>query len=125
MYYGYEMMSTLTFVPAGFVITVMTALSFTLVYAVGASRGARAAGVYSAVCTWITVAAFAADVVYAVASGQWKTFIEWYGTGPLFEMGLLALMFVGSMWFMAMSYSGTKRREEAGAEPARAEQGQR
>jgi hypothetical protein len=28
-----------------------------------------------------------------------------YGSGPLLEMGVLALLFVGSMWFMALRYT--------------------
>lgn len=113
MYFGFERMWTLTFVPAGFVIVVVASLSLGCVYLVGAAKGGCAAVRYTRVCSWALLAALAADVVYAALSGQWSVFMDWYGVGTMLEMGLLAFMWVETMWLMATSYSRGRAREDA------------
>lgn len=105
----------LTFVPAGFVIVMLGFVAFSLVYAVGATQGARPARRYLQVSTWLFLGLLAADIVYALLSGQMSRFLTMYGAMPLVEMGILAFMCVFAMWFMAVSYVNTKTKEETGA----------
>lgn len=111
MYYGYELMWTLTFVPVGFAIVMAASIAYCLVYAVGAARGGTAAARYLRACSMALVAASVGDVVYAAASGDGATFLAWYGVWPLLEMAVLGIMCVGSLWFMAMAYVRGKVRE--------------
>lgn len=104
MYHGYEMMWTFTFVPVGFVITMLAFLAFCFVYAVGASRGGAAAAAWVRFWGWAFLGASAADLVWAAATGSLGAFVELYGVTPLVEMTVLALLCVGSMWFMATAY---------------------
>lgn len=112
MYYGYELMWTLTFVPIGFVVVMASSMAYCIVYAVGASRGAEAASNYLTACNRAFVGASVATVVYAIASRQATTFFAWYGVGPLIEMAVLGAMCVGSLWFMASAYVRGKVREQ-------------
>lgn len=109
MYFGYEAMWTLTFVPIAFVLVMAVGSALALVYVVGASRGGRAGRRYVRVCMYLLGAGIVADVVYGVASGQFETFLRSYGWLPLVEMGFLGFMFIGSMWIMAMSYLSGKK----------------
>lgn len=111
MNYGYQGMWMLTFVPAGFVITMAAFLAMCLVYAVGASRGRRSAALWVRFWSIAFVVAAGADLVYGVATGQLGDFLRLYGFTPLAEMIILAVLCVGSMWFMAVSYVGSKRDE--------------
>jgi uncharacterized membrane protein YhfC len=43
--------------------------------------------------------------VWAVVSGQWRAFMIQFGFSPLAEMMLLAALFIGSMWWMAVRYA--------------------
>lgn len=110
MYFGYDIMWTLTFVPVAFVLVMAGGIALGLVYPVGSSKGTHAAATYVRVCTWGLIAALSADVLYGVVSGQFGRFLEMFGWTPLFEMGLLGLMFVGSMLLMAASYVSSKDR---------------
>lgn len=114
MYFGFELMWTLTFVPLGFAIVTVASLAFGCVYFVGASRGGAAAMRFTRIVGWAFVVALAADLVYGIAAGQWSRFFEWYGAGPMIEIVLLAFMWVMSMWLMAISYSRGRVREDAG-----------
>jgi hypothetical protein len=51
-----------------------------------------------------------ADIVFAVVSRQWEAFLLAYGLGSLLEMGILGLLFVGSMWFMALRYTQSLKK---------------
>jgi len=109
VYFGYDTMWTLTFVPVGFVLVMAVGIGLAFVYAVGASKGKQAAARYTRVWTIVLVVGLVADVTYAAVSGQWETFMSHYGIAPLIEMGVLAAMFVGAMWMMAASYVGSKK----------------
>ncbi len=124
MYYGYELMWTLTFVPVGFLIVMAASIGYCLVYVVGAARGSVAAARYLKACTISLLLASLADVVYALASGDAQTFLAWYGVWPLLEMAVLGVMCVGSLWFMAAAYVRGKSREAAaGAQKPSTEHG--
>ena len=109
MNYGYQSMWMLTFVPVGFVITMVAFCAMCLVYAVGAYRGRRSAAAWVRFWSVAFVLAAAADLTYGVATGQLEDFLRLYGLTPLAEMVILAVLCVGSMWFMAVSYVGSKR----------------
>lgn len=115
MYFGYAQMWLLTFVPAGFVIVMVGFVAFSLIYAVGATRGKKAAQRYLQVWTWLFLGLLAADIAYAITSGQMSSFLALYGVTPLIEMGMLAFMCVFGMWFMAVSYVNSKADDETGA----------
>jgi len=109
VYFGYETMWTLTFVPIGFALVMAVGIGLAFVYAVGAARGKQAAARYTRAWTIALVVGLAADMIYAAVSGQWATFLSHYGIAPLIEMGVLAAMFVGAMWMMATSYVGSRK----------------
>ncbi len=117
MYYGYELMWTLTFVPVGFVIVMAVSAAYCLVYLVGARRGGAAAARYLRWCSMLLAAASAANLAYALLSGDAATFLAWYGVWPLFEMLVVGMMCLGSMWFMATAYvRGELRRSGCAGE---------
>jgi len=115
VYFGYEAMWTFTFVPIAFVLVMVVGIALAFVYAVGAARGKQAAARYAQAWSIVFIVGFVADMTYAVISGQWAAFISAYGWAPVVEMGLLAAMFLGSMWMMAASYVGEKRGDASQA----------
>ena len=115
MYFGYGAMWTFTFVPIAFVLVMVVGVALGFVYAVGAARGKQAAARYTQAWTIVLLVGGAADLAYAVLSGQWATFISAYGWSPIIQMGLLATMFIAGMWMMAASYVGEKPRQGHGA----------
>ncbi len=54
-------------------------------------------------------------MVVAAVNGQLASFLTAFGWAPLVEMGALALMCVGSMWFMGTRYVADKRDDESPA----------
>jgi len=116
MYYGYERMWTLTFLPAGFIIALAASVAFALVYAIGAARGGTAARRFVRVWTWLLLAGLAADLLYAFVSGEFGEFVSAYGVLPLVEMGLLMMLCVGPVWFMAVGYARDKSDDSEQAE---------
>lgn len=105
MYFGYLSLQSLTFLAAGFVVVMTAGLGLILVYAVGTYRGKRAAQLWVRACVGVLVIGLAADMVFAVATRQWEAFLLAYGLGSFVEMVVLGLLFVGSMWFMALRYT--------------------
>ena len=105
MYSGYLSLQSFTFLAAAFWVVMASGIGLIGVYAVGASRGKRAAVLWTNACVSVLLLGVAIDVLFAVMSGQWEAFLLTYGSGPLLEMGVLGLLFVGSMWFMALRYT--------------------
>ena len=106
MYFGYEGMSRYSFLSVGFWVVMVSAFAFLLVYFVGSTRGRRAAQMWTDVCIALVLLGGAADVVWAIVTGEWRSFMMSYGFGPVGEMAVLALLFLGTMWFMAIRYTG-------------------
>jgi len=98
-------LQSFTFLAAAFWVVMVSGVGLIMVYAVGTYRGKRAAQLWTNACVALLFIGLAADVVFAVMSGQWDAFMNVYGSGPLLEMGILGLLFVGSMWFMAIRYT--------------------
>lgn len=109
MYFGYSEIWRFTFIPVGFVVTMVAFLALCCVYLYGMNRGGRAVARYVSVVGAGFVAASAIDLIVAVFNGQLARFTAVFGLAPLFEMAVLAVMCVGSMWFMAVSYANSKR----------------
>lgn len=109
MYFGYSQMYQFTFVPIGFVLVMTVGIALGLVYAVGARHGARGAERYTNAWSLVLLMGVALDIAYAVVRGEWQGFLRAYGWAPLFEMSVLAFLFLGSMLFMARSYVAGKR----------------
>ena len=105
MYFGLLPLSAYPFLLVGFLIVMVVGLSLCLVYLVGSSRGKRAAQMWTDACAGTLILASVADVVWAVFSGQWRSFMLQFGFGPLTEMVVLGALFVGTMWFMAIRYT--------------------
>ncbi len=105
MYFGYLSLQSFTFLAAGFLVVMVAGLGLILVYPVGMYRGKKAAELWVNACTAILVVGLVADVAFAVVTRQWEAFLLAYGLGSLLEMGILGLLFVGSMWFMAVRYT--------------------
>ena len=106
MYFGNAGMAQYTFLAVGFWVVMVSGFAFALVLAVGPTRGKRSARMWVNLCVAIAVLGAAADVVWAMATGEWRSFIANYGSGPLIEMVMLAVLFLGTMWFMAIRYTG-------------------
>jgi hypothetical protein len=109
VYFGYETMWTFTFIPIAFVLVMVGGIALAFVYAVGAAKGKAAAVAYTRVWTAVIVVGLAVNVGVAVINGQFGRFVELAGWSPLFEMGLLGVMFVVAMLLMATSYLGSKK----------------
>jgi drug/metabolite transporter (DMT)-like permease len=106
MYFGNAGLAHYTFLAIGFWVVLVSGIAFTLVYAVGSTRGKRAARLWTGLCVAIAVLGGIGDVVWAMAVGEWRPFMANFGAETLLEMGMLALLFLGSMWFMAIRYTG-------------------
>jgi len=102
---GGALLSDFTFLGAGFWIVMVTAFAFVLVFAVGATRGKRAAHLWTNACVAGLIIGMAADIAWAVFSGEGRHFLDVFGAGPLVEMTVLAALLLGSMWFMAIRYT--------------------
>ena len=98
-------LQSFTFLAAAFWVVMVSGVGLIMVYAVGTYRGKRAAQLWTNACVALLVVGLAADMAFAVLTGQWQSFMNVYGWGPLLEMGILGLLFVGSMWFMAIRYT--------------------
>jgi len=98
-------MAHYTFLGIGFWLVVVVAIAFALVYAVGPARGRRAARLWVRLCVAIAVIGALADVGWALISGELRRFVSAYGAVPLLEMAVLALLFLGTMWLMAIRYT--------------------
>jgi hypothetical protein len=110
VYFGYLSLQSFTFLAAGFFVVMTAGVGLILVYMVGAYRGRKAAELWVNACIAILVVGLIADIVFAVVSRQWEAFLLAYGLGTLLEMGLLGLLFVGSMWFMALRYTQSLKK---------------
>jgi hypothetical protein len=97
-------MASYGFLGAGFWVVMATVVGLVLVYPIGASRGRAAALAWIRACVLLLVTGGIAVIVWAVVSGQWQSFMLQFGFSPLAEMMLLAALFVGSMWWMAVRY---------------------
>ena len=98
-------LSTFTFIQAGFWLVMVIAFAFVLVFAVGAARGKRAAHLWTNACVTGLAIGTAADISWAVFSGEWRRFLQMFGPSPLVEMVVLAALLLGTMWFMAIRYT--------------------
>jgi hypothetical protein len=105
VYFGYAGLARYTFLAVGFWVVMVGGIAFALVFAVGPTRGKRAARMWTDLCVLLTVLGAASDVAWAIASGEWRSFVANYGWGPLIEMAVLAVLFLGTMWFMAIRYT--------------------
>ena len=90
---------------AGFWVVMAVGIALALVYAVGAKKGKRAAQMWTDVCVAALALGAVGVIAWALASGQLRSFLVQFGYGPLFEMLVLAALFIGSMWFMAVRYT--------------------
>lgn len=105
MDFGYAGFARYTFLLFGFWVVLVAGTAFVLVFAVGPTRGKRAARMWTDACVAFVVLGAIADVAWALAIGEWHRFVATYGYGPLAEMSVLALLFLGTMWFMAIRYT--------------------
>jgi len=105
VYFGYAGLSRYTFLAVGFWVVMVSGFAFALVYAVGHTRGKRAARQWTSLCVALALLGGAADVAWAVLTGEWRLFVANYGYGPILEMVVLAALFLGTMWFMAIRYT--------------------
>jgi len=105
MYFGLASLPTYSFVGIGFWVVMAAGLGLGTTFPIGKSRGRRAATRWINGCLLILVLGGAVDVALAAVSGQWQRFMLQFGFGPLAEMAVLATLFVGTMWWMAMRYT--------------------
>jgi hypothetical protein len=105
VYFGYEGFSRYPFLALGFWVVLVAGIAFALVFGVGSTRGKRAARQWTGACVALTALGALTDVGWALVSGELSSFLRLYGWSPLAEMGVLALLFLGTMWFMAVRYT--------------------
>lgn len=105
MYFGYAGLARYSFLAIGFWVVMVSGVAFALVFAVGPTRGKRAARTWTDLCVALTLIGGVADIAWAVLSGEWRSFVANYGVGPIVEMLVLAALFLGTMWFMAIRYT--------------------
>jgi hypothetical protein len=105
VYFGYLSLQSFSFLAAGFWVVMVSGVGLILVYAVGTYRGKRAARLWTRACISVLAIGLAVDIVFAVVTKEWEAFMLAYGFGSLLEMVVLGLLFVGSMWFMALRYT--------------------
>jgi hypothetical protein len=103
---GYAGLTRYSFLSAGFWVVMVAAFAFTLVFAVGLTRGKRAARLWVSLCVALVVLGGIAVMLWAVTTGEWRSFMLSYGAGPLFEMAMLAFLLLGILWFLAIRYTG-------------------
>lgn len=104
MYFGMTALSRFGFIGAGFWVVIVVGFGLGLVYVVGSNRGRMAAQLWMSTCMLLLAVGGIADIVWALLSGQWRAFMVQFGIGPLLEMLVLAALFIGTMWFMAVRY---------------------
>lgn len=102
---GFGALSRYTFLSAGFWVVMVVAIAFALVYAVGPTRGKAAARMWTDASLGLALFGAAADVLWAVESGEGRVFLELQGAGPLLGMVALAVLLTGTMWWMAIRYT--------------------
>jgi len=105
MQFGFASMATFGFLIVGFWVVMIVGLGLGLVYVVGSSRGRQAAERWVRLCVGALLVGGGATITWALMSGQWQRFMLSFGFGPLGEMFMLAALFLGSMWFMALRYT--------------------
>jgi hypothetical protein len=105
MNFGLAPMSTYRFLGVGFWVVMTVALGLVLVYAVGSSRGRRAAQRWVSGCMLLLAVGGIVDIAWAVVSGQWSSFLMQFGFSPLAELMVLATLFIGTLWWMAVRYT--------------------
>jgi hypothetical protein len=105
MYFGYGPFARYGFIDAGFGVVIVVGIAFALVYAVGATRGKRAARMWVDACVLGFVLGAVADTLFAAFSGQWRSFVIAFGVLPLLGLIALAVLFLGTMWLMAIRYT--------------------
>lgn len=105
MNYGLGSLANYRFLLFGFWVVMSVGLGLCLVYVVGATRGKRAAQLWVNACVATLALGGMATVSWAVASGEWQRFMLTFGFGPLAEMLMLAALFLGTVWFMALRYT--------------------
>jgi len=102
---GAAPLSAYTFLAAGFWVVLIVAVGLGLVYAVGSTRGKRAAKMWVDLCLAALGVGLLIDGAWALISGQWARFMHAYGFSTLAEMLVLAFLLLFSMWFMAIRYT--------------------
>ena len=105
MYFGNAQLGRYTFVGMGFWLVLAVGFAFALVYGVGSTRGKRAAQMWTDACLGTVILGGILDLAWAFVSGEWRLFMRDVGPTPLAEMFVLGLLFIGTMWFMAVRYT--------------------
>jgi len=105
VYFGYTGLSRFTFLALGFWVVMVAGIAFALVYGVGSTRGKRAARMWTDSCVAFSVLGAAGVIAWAWVTGELPAFLATYGFDPLGEMAVLAVLFLSTMWFMAIRYT--------------------
>jgi hypothetical protein len=103
--FGYAPFERYTFLGIGFGVVVVIGMAFALVYVIGAMRGKKVAELWVDACVAGLAVGGLVDAGYALFSGQLRGFLVEFGPGPLLEMIGVAVLFLGTMWFMAIRYT--------------------
>ena len=81
---------------------------FGLTFLIGWRRGGVPAYRYKRALGWIFLVGAVAIAGYGYLSGEMASFLNGWGFASLVDMVALGLAWVGTMWFMATSYSNSR-----------------
>jgi hypothetical protein len=107
---GFGDLSRYTFLTVGLWVVVVGVVAFSLVYAVGPTRGKRAARMWADSCLGLALVGAVVDVIWALESEEVFLFVGVYGIGPIVGMLASFALLFGALWYLAIRYTdGLKR----------------
>ncbi len=107
---GFADLSRYTFLTVGLWVAVVGVVAFSLVYAVGPTRGKQAARMWADSCLGLALVGAVVDAIWALESNEVFAFVGVYGIGPILVMLTSFALLFGGLWYMAIRYTdGLKR----------------
>lgn len=102
------MLVTMRFIQWGVVWFLSVGLLFGLTFLIGWRRGGVPAYRYKRALGWVFLAGALGLAAYGYVTGEMDAFLSGWGVGSLIDMVGLGFAWVGTMWFMATSYSNSR-----------------
>ena len=102
------MLVTMRFIQWGIIWFLAVGLLFGLTFFIGWRRGGVPAYRYKRSLGWVFLAGASALAAWGYLTGEMNAFLTGWGVGSLLDMVGLGFAWVGTMWFMATSYSNSR-----------------
>jgi hypothetical protein len=110
MHWGLGGLSLFPFVQFGSIAVMIGVAGMAGVFLLGRVLSPRGAITYVNVWLLSLAVVLSVNVVWAVTTEQWARFGTMIGWSVMVEMGVLATMFVSTVWFMAVSYATSLKK---------------